>query len=166
MQELRTEVREVMDNELTRANSQFPLFNSKHEGIGVIREEMHEANVEIECLKDMEHELEVAVFKDKPIRELHSIARQGCISAIEAACELIQTAAMFDKFRTSIDQKKAEEQSDFMKISDDEFNRIVDEFFGTDDKEKAVKRKCVMITPKQMAKLMKDIDGIEGTEAE
>lgn len=161
MQELRTEVREVMDNELTRANSQFPLFNSKHEGIGVIREEMHEANVEIECLKDMEHELELAVFKDKPIRELHSIARQGCISAIEAACELIQTAAMFDKFRTSIDQTKADESSEFMKIPQDDFNKIVDKFFGTDGEVTTVKRKCVMLTQEQMEKLLKEIDKVE-----
>lgn len=162
MKELRVEVQEVMQNELKRANEKFPLFNSGHEGISVIQEELFEAYEEIDCLTDATRDLERAVFKDRPVRELHSIARQGIISAVCAACELIQTAAMFDKFRTSIDQKKSDEEpkSDFMDIPQQEINRMVDEMSGTEE-QISVKRKCLRLTPDQAKKVIEFLGGLE-----
>lgn len=129
MERLRTEVQKVMMNELKRANEKFPLFNSAHEGISVIREELLEAYEELDALTDITYDTEQAVFKDKPNKDIHAIARQGAIAAICGACELIQVAAMYDKFRTSIDQKAAEDarKSEFMNIPQEEINRICEE---------------------------------------
>ena len=129
MERLRKEVQEVMTNELKRANGKFPLFNSAHEGISVIREELIEAYEEIDAVTDITHDTEMAVFRDKPRKDLNAMARQGVIAAICAACELIQVAAMYDKFRTSIDQKAADDakKSEFMNIPQEEINRIVEE---------------------------------------
>ena len=110
MDELRMDVQELMEDELERANKEFPLFRSDHEGVGVIREELGEGLEEIQSVTEIEAELEQAVFKDKTIREKHAIARQGVIASVCCACEMIQTAAMFDKFRTSMDQRRQDEK--------------------------------------------------------
>lgn len=139
MEELRTEVTEVMENELARANKLFPLFNTDHEGISVIREEVGEALEEVCCVTDICKDLEEAVFKNKTIREKHSIARQGIIAAIAGACELIQTAAMFDKFRTSMDQRHNDE-SEMNDIPQEEFNRWVSEALFKDTKGDVIRK--------------------------
>ena len=166
MKELRAEVNEVMENELKRANDRFPLFRSDHEGISVIKEEVMEADDEFDMVLRYVGELEKAVFKDKPIREKHSIARNGIISALSGACELIQVAAMFNKFRISMDQKNNDKgKSAFMDIPQKELNRIVDELFDGEGETTITKtkRKCMRVTPEQAKRI---ITMLEETEAE
>ena len=98
MKELRSEVRSLVKIELERANEQFPLFHSDHEGISVIREEMQEANADAGSLYELVNMLEQAVFTDMDFEVKKSRAFDAEREAIELACEAIQTAAMLHKF--------------------------------------------------------------------
>lgn len=100
MKELRSEVEALIDIELERANEQFPLFNSLHEGVSVIREEMLEAKADMLSLQNCVDSLEAAVFygfelEDEKLIHLRVNAER---EAKELACEAIQTAAMLRKF--------------------------------------------------------------------
>lgn len=154
MEQLRIEVQEVMERELKRANDKFPLFNSKHEGLGVILKEKYEAGEEYGTLFGILNDLKEAVFTDEPEHVLQSIARQGVISSIEVACELIQVAAMFNKFRVSIGQKKADEESEFMKMPQEELNKYVDKFFGAKIVQEGFVGKVINATPGQVKELL------------
>ena len=48
MKELINTMHCIAANELNRANEKFPQFNSKHEAIGVLDEEVYEMNTELE----------------------------------------------------------------------------------------------------------------------
>ena len=100
MNELRKEVEAAAMAELNRANAKFPLFNSTHEGYAVILEEAEEAQEAMENVKtslavlwDRVKGIEVACFLDQ---------------AIDAACEMVQTAAMLLKYEMSLGAKAGE----------------------------------------------------------
>ena len=96
--------------ELNRANAKFPLFNSTHEGYAVILEEAEEAQEAMENVKtslavlwDRVKGIEVACFLDEdttPTAIFHQ--------AIDAACEMVQTAAMLLKYEMSLGEKAGE----------------------------------------------------------
>ena len=104
MNELRKEVEAAAMAELNRANAKFPLFNSTHEGYAVILEEAEEAQEAMENVKtslavlwDRVKGIEVACFLDEdttPTAIFHQ--------AIDAACEMVQTAAMLLKYEMSL----------------------------------------------------------------
>jgi hypothetical protein len=50
MKELIESVNKLVTEELERANKEFPLFSSAHEGYAVILEELHETEDELERL--------------------------------------------------------------------------------------------------------------------
>ena len=110
MKELRSEVKSLVEIELERANAQFPMFNSDHEGISVIREEMFEATADADSMKNCIDRLENAVFLDSTLDAKWEWAIDAEREAVELACEAIQTAAMLRKFRDS-HGKKAEDDS-------------------------------------------------------
>lgn len=110
MKELRSEVKSLVEIELERANAQFPMFNSDHEGISVIREEMFEATADAESMRNCIDRLENAVFLDSTLDAKWEWAIDAEREAVELACEAIQTAAMLRKFRDS-HGKKAEDDS-------------------------------------------------------
>lgn len=97
MKELKASVRTVVIEELERANKKFPLFHSDHEGVAVVEEEKLEAKEEIDRVHKSMWWLKNRVFNDQPEMALNSaeILRDH---AINAAAELIQTAAMCEKF--------------------------------------------------------------------
>lgn len=105
MNELRKEVEAAAMAELNRANAKFPLFNSTHEGYAVILEEAEEAQEAMENVKtslavlwDRVKGIEVACFLDEdttPTAIFHQ--------AIDAACEMVQTAAMLLKYKVNVD---------------------------------------------------------------
>ena len=97
MKELKASVRTVVVEELKRANKKFPLFHSDHEGVAVIEEEKIEAKEEIDRVHKTMWILKSQVFKDYPDQAIKSveILRDHAISA---AAELIQVAAMCEKF--------------------------------------------------------------------
>lgn len=110
MNELRKEVEAAAMAELNRANEKFPLFNSTHEGYAVILEEAEEAQEAMENVKtslavlwDRVKGIEVACFLDEdttPTAIFHQ--------AIDAACEMVQTAAMLLKYEMSLGTKAGE----------------------------------------------------------
>ena len=108
MNELRKEVEAAAMAELNRENAKFPLFNSTHEGYAVILEEAEEAQEAMENVKtslavlwDRVKGIEVACFLDEdttPTAIFHQ--------AIDAACEMVQTAAMLLKYEMSMGAKR------------------------------------------------------------
>ena len=103
MIELIKEVEAATMAELNRANEKFPLFNSKHEGYAVVLEELEEAK---EAMKEVELSIgvlwdgvrgkEIACFlveDTKPMAIYHQ--------AVDAACKVIQVAAMMMKYEMS-----------------------------------------------------------------
>ena len=89
--------------ELNMANEKFPQFNSKHEAIGVIDEEVFEMNAELEQTNKWLKDLRVAVYRDydlnKPITEM-----EKKLSA--ALAEGVQVLAMLKKFRCFLDKEE------------------------------------------------------------
>ena len=89
--------------ELNRANETWPQFNSKHEAIGVIDEEVFEMNIELEQTNKWIKDLRIAVYRDfdlnKPISEL-----EKKLSATLA--EGIQVLAMLKKFKCFLDKEE------------------------------------------------------------
>lgn len=103
MNELRTEVEAAAQAELNRANEKFPLFNSSHEGYAVVLEELEEAK---EAMENVESSLavlwdgvkgkKIACFLVEDTKPM-AIYRQ----AVDAACEMVQVAAMLLKYEMS-----------------------------------------------------------------
>ena len=92
---MRNYVEYLAATELIRANGLHPAFASAHEGWAVLLEEIRELSSETHAIEEM-HQL---VFAD--VRQDRS-ARDGIArvyeTAIRAACEAIQVAAMAKKY--------------------------------------------------------------------
>lgn len=103
MKELINTIHCIAANELNRANETFPQFNSKHEAIGVLDEEVYEMNAELEQTNKWLKDLRVAVYRDydlnKPITEM-----EKKLSA--ALAEGVQVLAMLKKFRCFLDKEE------------------------------------------------------------
>lgn len=97
MKELKASVRTLLIEELERANEKFPLFHSDHEGVAIIEEEKLEAKEAFDHVHKSMWWLKNRVYKDQPERAQNSVEILRD-SAINAAAELIQTAAMCEKF--------------------------------------------------------------------
>lgn len=85
----------LADTELKRANGLHPAFASAHEGWAVLLEEIRELSSETHAIEEM-HQLAFAdVMQDRSACD--GIA---CVyeTAIRAACEAIQVAAMAKKY--------------------------------------------------------------------
>lgn len=104
MQKLKEEITAAANRELNRANEQFPLFTSKHEGVAVAYEELEESKEALEeletsfkCLWDNVRGKETPCYLKEEITPL-KIADY----AINLACEAVQTAAMLMKYEMSL----------------------------------------------------------------
>lgn len=95
--ELTERVEELSKDELERANKQFPLFHSRHEGLGVISEELYEVQEELALIDIDADALKVFIFKDRDSKYVCQKADKVKKEAIRAAAELIQVAAMCQK---------------------------------------------------------------------
>ena len=107
MIELRKEIEAAAMAELNRANAKFPLFSSPHEGYAVTLEEVEEAQEAMETVKssmkvlwDRVKGVEIACFLDNETTPM-AIYNQ----AIDAACEMVQAAAMLMKYEMSVGGK-------------------------------------------------------------
>lgn len=93
----------IAQAELNRANETWPQFNSKHEAIGVVDEEVFEMNIELEQTNKWFKDLRIAVYRDfdlnKPISEM-----EKKLSATLA--EGIQVLAMLKKFKCFLDKEE------------------------------------------------------------
>lgn len=97
MKELVDAVNRLADEELERANSEFPQFHSHHEAIGVIDEEIYELTCELTRVNNDDKELHVAVFNDQ-----YDTAEDIVLEQIKvlpyAIAEAIQVLAMYKKY--------------------------------------------------------------------
>ena len=92
MQKLKEEITAAANRELNRANEQFPLFTSKHEGVAVAYEELEESKEALDVRGK-----ETPCYLKEEITPL-KIADY----AINLACEAVQTAAMLMKYEMSL----------------------------------------------------------------
>lgn len=88
-------LRELSEDELERANKDFPMFHSYHEGLSIIEEEIWEADEEKQNLANLFAVLKKRVFTDKEDKKSDCIAIRN--TALKAAAETIQVAAMCQK---------------------------------------------------------------------
>ena len=84
-------------NELYRAYQNHPPFHSAHEGMAVIEEEVEEAKESMECIEYCIRTLKSDVFHDR-FEEAEADVKTMRRHALYAAAELIQVAAMCDKY--------------------------------------------------------------------
>lgn len=94
MKRLMKSVNELVSQELKMANTNFPPFNSRHEGYAVLLEEVEEAECEMEAVKQGTDSLWYAIKSDMPTTPIAGVKNY----AVRLACEAIQVAAMCDKF--------------------------------------------------------------------
>lgn len=108
MIELETYVKELAIEEEKEDIKEHGYFHSNHEGIAILQEEVWEAKQEFDKIKGKEKVVKIAIynnaFDDKSV--LAKTIAQKAINdlkehAIKGACELIQVAAMCDKFTKS-----------------------------------------------------------------
>lgn len=115
MNELIKEVEQITQTELNRANASFPLFNSKHEGYAVIKEELEETR---EALDTLESSIDVLWqdVRDKDVPRIiadFNTTEEMHAQAVAVAAEAIQTAAMILKYDMSLlDKAENEEKND------------------------------------------------------
>ena len=98
MKKLLANLEPVIEKELAEANRNYPLFASKHEGMGVIEEEIWETMKDYDNLKRTFDFVRYNVFtdEDEALEEDISTLR---VWAVHLAAEAIQVAAMCDKWK-------------------------------------------------------------------
>lgn len=95
--ELTKRLAEIAEDELNLAKKKFPMFHSRHEGWGVLTEELWEHTNEIEMLNDYAKKIQFSIYHDGDSEELKEFAKNAYSHAIRATAEMIQVAAMFQK---------------------------------------------------------------------
>lgn len=108
MDEIKKAIEQIAAEEYERANKKFPLFNSDHEGIAVIEEEILETDVDWENTTETFRDLKISVFTDDDMGALID-AENVKNYAINACAECIQVIAMCDKFIESKAKREAGE---------------------------------------------------------
>lgn len=83
--------------ELERANEKNPLFHSDHEGVAIIEEEKIEAKEEFAKMNTSLWWVKNCTYHDRPEQAKDNVVKLK-MHAIKCAAELIQVAAMCDKF--------------------------------------------------------------------
>lgn len=101
-------LRELLEDELERANKHFSTFHSYNEGLSVIEEEIWEANTETSNLSDLHLKLKKKVFMDEDNKKGICIPMRD--TALKAAAELLQVAAMCQKM---IDSESKWKEKDY-----------------------------------------------------
>ena len=89
-------VQQLVEIELAAANEKHPPFASQHEGYAVILEEIEEARAQINALEQHFGYAWDAIKHDSNAKERIEMCKRF---AVWAACELIQVAAMCQKFQ-------------------------------------------------------------------
>lgn len=97
MDEIKKAIEQIAAEEYERANKKFPLFNSDHEGVAVLEEEILETAAEWSSTCDIFDVLKMEVFENNDMGAIIS-AEILKDHAINACAECIQVIAMCDKF--------------------------------------------------------------------
>lgn len=106
MKQLLNDIEKLISEELERANKENPLFSSRHEGLAVIEEEVWEAGQEFESVKKCLDKVRVQTYIDDTADADRWVMDGLRKYALQAAAELIQTAAMCDKWEMSKEKWK------------------------------------------------------------
>ena len=106
MKELIKDVTKLVNEEMERSMINHPLFNSTHEGYAVIKEEVEEADQE---LNDVNNQLKRIWYFIKRDENVNRDMTQLKIYAIRLAAESIQVAAMAQKFIDSFKEAEINE---------------------------------------------------------
>lgn len=94
-EELTERVKALSKEEMERAKKAFPMYHSRHEGLGVLLEELWESGKEIEAMNKGTDKLRITVFSDSS--NIESVLTEIEDAAIRAAAELIQVSAVCQK---------------------------------------------------------------------
>ena len=98
MQKLVEEVNELVEREYGRAGSTFGLFNhSDHESFAIIKEELDEAGEEFDSFSKQLGLFWASVKSDASDNKKFNQLKMMEVTALLAACEMIQVAAMAKK---------------------------------------------------------------------
>lgn len=92
---MKNSVKYLAAAELNRANELHPAFASAHEGWAVLLEEIRELSSETHAIEEMHQLVFADVMQDRSARDGISCVYE---TAIRAACEAIQVAAMAKKY--------------------------------------------------------------------
>lgn len=87
-------IQHLVSEELIEANAENPMFHSEHEAYAVIKEELEEAEYEMEKAKEHLERMWILVKRDSNCLEQVDMLKGRIISLIQ---EAIQVAAMCDK---------------------------------------------------------------------
>lgn len=136
MKILKIEIESSVKSEYNRAVEKFgESNNSSHESYAIIREELEEASVDFSSVNKYLNDFWEAVKNNKEsnslilqVEALNSLKNH----AINAACELVQVAAMAEKALVTISQKylSADERA---AIAISRFGRACAEFYGNEE---------------------------------
>lgn len=100
MNAIENNIDDLVFKELNSANQQFPLFQSPHEGYGVIKEEIEEVMDDMNVLLEVFSNAWSGIKKNEPVFPQMKIAKE---LAKQIAIEAIQVAAMCDKYAMSLE---------------------------------------------------------------
>lgn len=103
MNAVREDVIKLVEKELVSANKKFPMFASNHEGYAVIKEEIEEAEECMENILTAISEVWINVKSNYGITYDNDALK---CEAINGAIELIQVAAMAQKFIDSEESRR------------------------------------------------------------
>jgi hypothetical protein len=95
------EVENIIDEELQRAVSKFPKFNSPHEGYAVLLEETDELDEAVKEFSCLQQQLWTAI-KNNNFQAVKSIHKTLRIFASNIVKESIQVAAMTERFEMDL----------------------------------------------------------------
>ena len=87
----------LIQAECAMGTEKFGKFHSRHEGLGVIEEEVWELDLEHHRLNDLTNELRRTVFMNN-YRRASAVAEAVYVTARDAMVEAMQVAAMAQKF--------------------------------------------------------------------
>lgn len=103
MRELKNTVHCIAVEELSKANEKFPQFHSRHEGLGVLLEEVWEMRDELKRFDKYFDDFQLAIFRDFDC----GTALNGLERSISAGlAEGIQVLAMAKKFRCLLESEE------------------------------------------------------------
>lgn len=100
MNAIENNIDDLVFKELNSANRQFPLFQSPHEGYGVIKEEIEEVMDDLNVLLEVFANAWSGIKKNEPVFPQIQAVRE---LAKQIAIEAIQVAAMCDKYSMSLE---------------------------------------------------------------
>ena len=107
MKELINTVHLLAVEELNKANKKFPQFHSRHEGIGVLDEEIWEMGKELRRFNKANIDLHEAVYNDF---DCEKALRSAELSMSAALAEGVQVLAMLKKFRCFLDKEEKQNE--------------------------------------------------------